>query len=108
MSEKARDAKGRWRSVTIGFRVSPEENAAIDEAVKLSGLTKQEYIAAKLQDRTVVVERSPKTYKALKDKMEQIYLELKRIESAGECTEEFLETIRYVSLIYNEMKDYVG
>ena len=107
MSEKACDKKGRWRSVTIGFRVSPEENEAINEAVKLSGLTKQDYIASKLQDRTVVVEKSPKTYKALKDKMEQICMELKRIETAGECTEEFLETVSYVSGIYDKMVEYV-
>lgn len=26
MSEKNRDAKNRWRTVTVAFRLSPEEN----------------------------------------------------------------------------------
>ena len=36
----------------------------------------------------------------LKDKMDAIYRELLRIENAGECSEEFLETIRYVTSLY--------
>ncbi len=44
MSQKRLDRKGRWRNMTIAFRVSPEENEAINQRVKLSGLTKQDYI----------------------------------------------------------------
>ena len=44
MSEKARDGQGRWRSKTIAFRISPEENDLLEEFVRLSGLTKQEYV----------------------------------------------------------------
>ena len=29
MSAKNNDAKGRWRNVTVAFRVSPEENEEI-------------------------------------------------------------------------------
>ena len=105
MSEKNLDNKGRWRNVTIGFRVSKEENDAINEVVALSGLTKQEYIANKLLDREVVVAKNPRVYKALKDMMCGIYEELRRIEKAGECSEEFLETVRFVSDVYGKMKN---
>mgnify|MGYP000273323667 CR=1 FL=1 len=30
MSAKNNDAKGRWRNVTVAFRVSPEENEEIN------------------------------------------------------------------------------
>ena len=43
MSAKNRDNKNRWRNITVGFRVSPEENELINKAVALSGLPKQEY-----------------------------------------------------------------
>ena len=43
MSAKNRDNKNRWRNITVGFRVSPEENERINKAVALSGLPKQEY-----------------------------------------------------------------
>ena len=44
MSEKSLDRKGRWRSKTVAFRLSPEENETLNNMVKLSGLTKQDYI----------------------------------------------------------------
>ncbi len=100
MSAKNCDAHGRWRSVTIGFRVSPEEDKLIDEAVSLSGLTKQDYIVKKLLNREVVVERSPRTYKMLKDKMEEIVEELRRIQVSKECSDEFLDTMKLVVSIW--------
>ena len=36
MSAKNRDNKNRWRNITVGFRVSPEENELINKAVALS------------------------------------------------------------------------
>lgn len=103
MSEKNLDNKGRWRNVTIGFRVSKEENDAINEVVALSGLMKQEYIVKKLLNRDVVVTPNPRVHKALKDKMGEIYEELQRIENAGECSEEFLDTIGLVAAVYIRM-----
>ena len=41
MSAKNLDNHNRWRSKTIAFRVSPEENEQIEIAVRLSGLTKR-------------------------------------------------------------------
>jgi len=38
--QKTVDAKGRWRSLAVAFRMSPEENADLDIRVKLLGLTK--------------------------------------------------------------------
>lgn len=105
MSEKSLDRKGRWRNKTVAFRVSPEEWDAISEAALLSGHSKQEYIIDKLLDKTVVVESSPRTYKLLKDRLESIYNELIRIQSAGECSEDFLSTIRYVADIYDRTKE---
>lgn len=43
MFAKKRDEHNRWRNITVGFRVSPEENEQINIAVALSGLSKQEY-----------------------------------------------------------------
>ena len=44
MSAKNKDNKNRWRNITVGFRVSPEESEQINKAVRLSGLSKQDYI----------------------------------------------------------------
>ena len=55
MSAKNTDKHNRWRCITVGFNVSPEESAQINTAVALSGLTKQEYCCRKCTNRDVVV-----------------------------------------------------
>lgn len=54
MSAKNRDNKNRWRNITVGFRVSPEENELINKAVALSGLPKQEYCYRRCLNQDVV------------------------------------------------------
>ena len=66
MSAKNRDSHNRWRSITVGFRVSPEENEQINAAVALSGLPKQEYCYRRCMEREIVVQGNPKVYRALR------------------------------------------
>ena len=54
MSLKNRDNHNRWRNKTVAFRVSPEEDTQIEIFVKLSGLTKQDYITRRLTCKDVV------------------------------------------------------
>ena len=56
MSAKNLDKHNRFRSITVGFRVSPEEQEEINRAVSLSGLTKQEYCYQKCMNRDIVVQ----------------------------------------------------
>ena len=60
MSLKNRDNHNRWRNKTVAFRVSPEEDAQIETFVKLSGLTKQDYITRRLTCKDVVVQGNPR------------------------------------------------
>ena len=108
MSAKNKDKNGRWRSITVAFRVSEDENNAINEAVALSGLTKQDYITSKLVNRDIVVVGNPRVFKALKTKMDAIYDELLRLNSSGEVNEQLLGTIRLVATIYAEMTKVKG
>ena len=68
MSAKNVDKHNRFRSITVGFRVSPEENEELNRAVALSGLPKQEYCYRKCMGREVVVRPNPRVDKALKNK----------------------------------------
>lgn len=56
MSAKNLDKHNRWRNKAVFFRVSPEEDAKIETAVKLTGLTKQDYIIRRLLCRDVVAQ----------------------------------------------------
>ena len=97
MSSKNLDQNGRWRSKTIAFRVSPEEDAKIDLAVQLSGLTKQDYITAKLLDRTVVVKGSCKVHRAVIDRLKDVLEELMRIENGARVDGELMENIALIA-----------
>lgn len=105
MADKKLDENGRWRNISVCFRASEDEVDAINEAVHLSGLTKREYLIRRALNREVTVVRSPRTYIALKEKMDEIIRELKRIESSGECSDKFMETIKYVTYIYTQTKE---
>ena len=86
MSLKNRDNKNRWRNKTVAFRVSPEEDAQIETAVRLSGLTKQDYITRRLLCREVVVQGNPRVYKALRNELAAVLTELQRIEAGAGWT----------------------
>ena len=104
MSAKNLDNKGRFRNLTIGFRVSPEENKLINSAVALSGLTKQDYIVKRLLCRDVVVQGNPKVYKALKNQLAEVLTELQRIENGCAVDDELLITINLITTTLNGMK----
>lgn len=59
MSMKNLDRHNRWRNKTVAFRVSPEEDEQLEIFVKLSGLTKQDYIIRRLLEKEVVVQGTP-------------------------------------------------
>lgn len=69
MTKKALDQKNRWRSKTVAFRVSPEEWEEISRLVRLSGMTKQEYILHRLQNKQLTVQANPRVRKALQEEL---------------------------------------
>ena len=103
MSAKVLDPKGRFRGKIVSFRCSEEENAALDVAVQLSGLTKQDYIISRVLQRDVVVQPNPRVYKALKDRLELVLAELKKSEEAA-TNSDLLETINLIAVTLNGIK----
>ena len=105
MSAKNLDKHNRWRNKTVAFRVSPEEDAQIETAVKLTGLTKQDYIIRRLLERDVVVQGNPRVYKALRDQLAAVLDELRRIKAGQGVNDELLDTIRMIATIMNGMQE---
>ena len=105
MSAKNRDNNNRWRNRTVAFRVSDEENAQIDLAVKLTGLTKQDYITRRLLCKDVVVQGNPRVYKALRDQLATVLDELRRIEAGEGVNDELIDTINLIASIMDGMKE---
>lgn len=105
MSAKNLDHQGRWRSLTVAFRVSPEEDALIESAVRVSGLTKQDYITRKLTDRSVIVQGNPKVYRGLLLEMRSLLEELKRINIGDTVNEDILAHIDLIASIMGKMRE---
>ena len=105
MSAKNTDNHNRWRNRTVAFRVSDEENAQIDLAVKLTGLTKQDYITRRLLCKDVVVQGNPRVFKALRDQLSAVLAELRRIEAGEGVNDELIDTINLIASIMDGMKE---
>jgi hypothetical protein len=105
VSLKNCDNKNRWRSKTIGFRVSPEEDEQINRYVKLSGLTKQDYITRRLTCKEVVIQGNPRVFKALRDQLAAVLNELRRIDAGNGIDDELLDTIQMIASIMDGMKE---
>lgn len=105
MSVKVLDRQGRWRNKIVAFRVSPEEDEQLEIAVRLSGLTKQDYIVRRLQKKEIVVVGNPRVYKALKNELEKVLEQLERIEAGAGVSRDLLDTIELITKTMQGMKD---
>ena len=93
MSHPIHDRSGRRRSVTVAFRVSPEEAGRIDALVAASGLTKQDYIVHRLENTQVTVVPNSRAQKGLADAMARVYAELRRIERGSELSPDLTDLV---------------
>ena len=103
MSTKNRDNKQRWRSITIGFRVSPEEAYALDMRVLTSGLTKQDYCTKKVLDEEVIIRPNIRVQKFVCQYLTELTAELKRLEKI-EQTSDVLDNIRYLLELISRLR----
>lgn len=108
MSAKNVDRHNRFRNITVGFRVSPEEQAELNRAVALSGLSKQEYCYRRCMERDVVVRGNPRVYKALKNQMADVLAELQRIEAGNNVSDDLLNIIELITVTMDGLKGDVA
>ena len=91
MSEKNRDAKNRWRTVTVAFRLSPEENEELTNRVKMCGCrTRQEYIIQSILHQKVVATGNPLMLVSFRQNLQHIEAELERLQKADDMDSELL------------------
>lgn len=102
MAKKRKDDKNRLRNKTVGFRVSPEEWEQFEIAVKLSGLSKQDYLIERIQQRDIVVNGNPRVYKALRNELARV---LEKLETVDSPDSELLETITLISKTLDGLKN---
>ena len=103
MSAKNLDRHNRFRSITVGFRVSPEENEQINKVVAISGLSKQEYCYRRCMQQDIIVNSgNPRVFKALRNNLTEVIDELK---NKKEVTDEMLEIIKLITVTLQGFKE---
>ena len=103
MSAKNLDKHNRFRSITVGFRVSPEENEQINKVVAISGLSKQEYCYRRCMQQDIIVNSgNPRVFKALRNNLAEVLVELK---NKKEVTDEMLEIIKLITVTLQGFKE---
>ena len=85
--------------------MSPEENALLDSYARLSGMTKQDYMIARLLQKDIVVQGNPRVYKALRNQLDAVLMELRRIGSAGQVEPERMDQIEYMVRIMEGLNE---
>lgn len=105
MSVKNLDRHNRWRSKTIAFRMSPQEADILDSNVRLSGLTKQDYLCARAMQQQITVVGNPRMYKALRNELSAVLDELKRIEAGAAVHDDLLDRIDQINITLYGMKE---
>jgi len=96
MSNKIYDKENRWRSLTVGFHMSPEEAEQLNIKVKLSGLPKQEYLIKSCLNQTLHVVCGRKVAREMQMQLEAILEELQRVDQLGELEAEVLTPLRRI------------
>ena len=105
MSAKNLDRQNRWRNKTVAFRMSPEEAEQLDVNVRLSGLSKQDYLIWRVLQREIKVVGNPRVYKALKNTMAEVLEELRRIGVGENVSDDLLDIIKQINTTLNGLKE---
>lgn len=90
----------RKRTISKAFRVSREESERIELLAKAAGVTQQEYIMAKIEDKEFTVAPDIRTYKMLRDSMRQVYQELCRLRDCSAMDERLIAKIELLSDLF--------
>ena len=86
----------RKRSKAMAFRCTPEERKLICEMAAWNGVSRQDYIIAKLTDTQVEVRPSVSVQKALKDSMAELAKEVRLAASYSELSESLQQRVEHV------------
>lgn len=84
--------------------MSGAEADELDTLVRLSGLTKQDYIIQRLLMRDIMVNANPRVFKALRNQLDSVLMELRRLNAVGPDDDELIELIRHIAGMLCDIK----
>ena len=94
----------RERSVTVGFRMTPEQKRWLDRVAEESGMSKQDFIMARLRDEAIAVVPNVRVYRALREHMVELLRELRRIGAGFTVDERLHEEIERLTREFVDLR----
>lgn len=91
----------RKRSKTMAFRCTPEEYELIANMASWSGMSRQDYIMARLTGTEITVTPSSRTQRALRDSMKVLAERLLAVCDADELDADLQKQLALVMGIFN-------
>lgn len=89
------DGKGRLRTVTVAFRMSPEESEEFDKRVKLCRCkNRQDFIIESLLHQKIVTRGNPLMMVQFRKNLQNIEKELQRLQVGDQIDKELFAPIR--------------
>ena len=95
------DNSARKRSKTMAFRCTPEEYEPIANMAAWSGMSRQDYIMARLTGAEITVKPSSRTQRALRDSMKGLAERLLAVCDADELDADLQRQLALVMEIFN-------
>lgn len=90
----------RKRTISKAFRMSREKSERIELLAKAAGVTQQECIMAKIEDKEFTVVPDIRTYKMLRDTMRQVYQELCRLRDCSAMDARLIAKVELLSDLF--------
>lgn len=104
MSAKNYDFQGRHRKKMIAFRVSEEENEVLISKVRMSGLSKQDYLIHSILNQEYIVQGNPYVYRELRNYLEVFIQRFKEINTIEDLSFDELDVLERMLQIITSMK----
>ena len=92
-----RSEKSRKRYRTVAFRCSDSELLELEKRVELSGLQKQDYMLKSVLHQRIVVIGNELLFERLKDTLDEILVEVRRIDRARDLVRSKIIPLRTAS-----------
>ena len=100
MSEQNLAPKGRMRSKTVAFRMSPEEADLLQRYADMSGMTKQDYLISRVLQREVTVIPNKRMQLYMEENMLHVVKELRRLDAEQVLPRDLSELVGMLAGIF--------
>ena len=91
----------------MAFRMTPEQKRWLDRVAAESGMSKQDFIMARLHDEAITVVPNIRAYRALRENMLELLRELSRIRAGGTVDEQLHDEVERLTKEFVDLRGEV-